>query len=94
MPRIHIIGASGSGTSALGAALASSLCCPQVDADALFWLPTGMLLGAKVSTADWWLWNQLPVTLGNFIGGFLFTGLFLYWTYKPVAEISCLHITS
>src|SRR4029077_5687890 len=49
----------------------------------MFMIPTGMMLGAKVSAADWWLWNQLPVTLGNFVGGFLFTGLFLYWTYKP-----------
>ncbi len=51
----------------------------------MFMIPTGILLGAKVSVTDWWLWNQLPVTLGNFIGGFLFTGLFLYWTYKPAA---------
>ncbi len=51
----------------------------------MFMIPTGMLLGAKVSFADWWLWNQLPVTLGNFVGGFVFTGLFLYWTYRPAA---------
>jgi formate/nitrite transporter len=51
----------------------------------MFMIPTGMLLGAKVSVSDWWLWNQLPVTLGNLVGGFLFTGLFLYWTYKPAA---------
>ncbi|MFI5337595.1 MAG: formate/nitrite transporter family protein, partial [Opitutales bacterium] len=49
----------------------------------MFIIPTGMMLGAKVSATDWWLWNQLPVTLGNFLGGFLFTGLFLYWTYRP-----------
>jgi formate/nitrite transporter len=49
----------------------------------MFLIPTGMLLGAKVSFSDWWLWNQLPVTLGNLVGGFLFTGLFLYWTYRP-----------
>lgn len=49
----------------------------------MFVIPTGMLLGAKVSIAQWWAWNQLPVTLGNFIGGFVFTGLFLYWTYRP-----------
>lgn len=49
----------------------------------MFVIPTGMLMGAKVSIGQWWLWNQLPVTLGNFIGGFLFTGLFLYWTYRP-----------
>ncbi len=49
----------------------------------MFLIPTGMLMGAKVSVADWWLWNQIPVTLGNLVGGMLFTGLFLYWTYGP-----------
>jgi formate transporter len=49
----------------------------------MFMIPTGIMLGAKVTISDWWLWNQLPVTLGNFVGGFLFTGLFLYWTYRP-----------
>lgn len=49
----------------------------------MFVIPTGMMLGAKVSLSDWWLWNQIPVTIGNLIGGFLFTGLFLYWTYPP-----------
>lgn len=49
----------------------------------MFVIPTGMLLGAKVSISDWWLWNQLLVTAGNFVGGFLFTGLALYLTLKP-----------
>jgi formate transporter len=49
----------------------------------MFVIPTGMMLGAKVSLSDWWIWNQIPVTIGNLIGGFLFTGLFLYWTYRP-----------
>jgi len=40
-------------------------------------------MGAKVSVADWWLWNQIPVTLGNLVGGFTFTGLAIYMTYKP-----------
>lgn len=52
----------------------------------MFIIPTGMMLGAKVSLADWWIWNQIPVTVGNLIGGFLFTGLFLYWTYRPAKE--------
>lgn len=51
----------------------------------MFVVPAGMMFGAKVSVADWWLWNQLPVTLGNFAGGFLFTGLALYLTLKPKA---------
>ena len=36
----------------------------------MFVIPTGMLMGAKVTVADWWLWNQIPVTLGNIVGGF------------------------
>jgi len=49
----------------------------------MFIIPTGMLMGAKVTVSDWWLWNQIPVTLGNLVGGFTFTGLALYVTYKP-----------
>ncbi len=52
----------------------------------MFVIPTGMMLGAKVGMLDWWLWNQIPVTLGNLVGGLFFTGLFLYWTYRPAAE--------
>jgi formate/nitrite transporter len=49
----------------------------------MFVIPLGMMLGAKVSFSDWWVWNQIPVTIGNFIGGFLFTGLALYLTHGP-----------
>ncbi|MGB8352545.1 MAG: formate/nitrite transporter family protein, partial [Chthoniobacteraceae bacterium] len=49
----------------------------------MFVIPTGMILGAKVSIADWLLWNQIPVTIGNIVGGFLFTGMALYLTHGP-----------
>jgi formate/nitrite transporter len=52
----------------------------------MFIIPTGMLMGARVTVSDWWLWNQIPVTLGNLVGGFAFTGLALYATYKPAAS--------
>jgi formate transporter len=52
----------------------------------MFIIPTGMMLGAKVSVYDWWVWNQIPVTLGNLVGGFVFTGLALYTTFKPAAQ--------
>ena len=52
----------------------------------MFVIPTGMLLGAKVSVSDWWLWNQIPVTLGNLAGGFCFTGFALYSTHRLRAE--------
>jgi adenylate kinase family enzyme len=40
MSRIHITGASGAGTSTLGAALALRLRHRHVDADSIYWLPT------------------------------------------------------
>lgn len=39
-PSIHITGASGSGVSTLGAALAARLGCVQLDTDSFYWLPT------------------------------------------------------
>lgn len=50
----------------------------------MFVIPVGMILGAQVSLSDWWFWNQIPVTLGNVFGGFIFTGLALYLTHKKV----------
>jgi formate/nitrite transporter FocA (FNT family) len=57
----------------------------------MFIIPTGMMMGAKVSVAQWWLWNQIPVTLGNIVGGFVFTGLALYATYKPRPLVETAH---
>jgi formate transporter len=47
----------------------------------MFVIPAGMLLGAHASAGDWWLWNQIPVTLGNVVGGLVFTGLALHLTH-------------
>ncbi|MDF9839236.1 MULTISPECIES: formate/nitrite transporter family protein [unclassified Paenibacillus] len=44
----------------------------------MFVIPAGMMLGANVSFADWWIWNGIPVLLGNLVGGVLFTGLLIY----------------
>jgi formate/nitrite transporter FocA (FNT family) len=51
----------------------------------MFVIPTGMLLGAKVSFAQWWIWNQIPVTIGNLVGGYLFTGAALYLAHAKHA---------
>ena len=51
----------------------------------MFLIPVGMLLGANVSVSTWWLWNQIPVTLGNLVGGMVFTGLAIYTTHRFVA---------
>jgi formate/nitrite transporter FocA (FNT family) len=49
----------------------------------MFVIPAGKLFGAPISLSEWWLWNQLPVTLGNLASGALLTGLALYFTYQP-----------
>jgi adenylate kinase family enzyme len=40
MPRIHILGASGSGTTTFGAAVAGLLHVRHLDTDSVFWMPT------------------------------------------------------
>ncbi len=40
LPRIHIIGASGSGTSTLGRQLAARLAVPMYDVDDFYWVPS------------------------------------------------------
>lgn len=47
----------------------------------MFVIPAGIFMGANVSIADWWLLNQLPVTLGNLVGGVLFTAIALYYSF-------------
>ena len=49
----------------------------------MFIIPAGMWMGAPVTVRDWWLWNQLPVTFGNLVGGFLFVGLPMFWLRAP-----------
>jgi len=49
----------------------------------MFVIPAGKLFGAPISLYQWWVWNQIPVTLGNIVSGVLLTGLALYVTYKP-----------
>ncbi len=48
----------------------------------MFIMPAAMMFGANISMSDWWVGNELPVTLGNLVGGFLFTGAALGWTYR------------
>ena len=52
----------------------------------MFVIPTAIMLGADITIADWWLWNQIPVTLGNIVGGAVFTGGILYATHYKKAK--------
>jgi len=51
----------------------------------MFVIPSGMMLGAPISIAQALLWNLLPVTIGNILGGALLTGMALYATYPTQA---------
>jgi len=51
----------------------------------MFVIPAGIMLGANVTIGDWWLWNEIPVILGNIVGGMLFTGMALYITARKKA---------
>jgi formate/nitrite transporter len=51
----------------------------------MFVIPAGMMLRAPVSLGQWWLWNQIPVTLGNIVAGAVFTGLAMYSTFRAGA---------
>merc|ERR1740123_506409 len=42
----------------------------------LFLLPAGLAFKCNTYTfAEWWLWNQIPVTIGNMFGGIVLTGM-------------------
>ena len=52
----------------------------------MFVIPAGVLLGAPVSLSNWWIWNQIPVTIGNLVAGAFFTGVALSVAHrKPQA---------
>jgi formate/nitrite transporter len=47
--------------------------------------PLGLMLGAPATVGEYLINNELPVTIGNLVGGFLFTGLALYLAYPGLA---------
>jgi formate transporter len=49
----------------------------------MFVFPIGMLSGADVTIGQWWMWNQIPVTLGNILGAMIFNSSLWYYIHKP-----------
>ncbi len=47
----------------------------------MFLFPFALIMGGKFSIMDYLLWNEIPVVLGNLVGGLAFTGLTLYATH-------------
>ena len=48
----------------------------------MFVIPTAIFLGADITVQQWIIWNQIPVTLGNIVGGAVFTGLLLHYANR------------
>jgi adenylate kinase family enzyme len=78
MPRIHILGASGSGTSTLGEAIANELVAQHFDTDDFYWLPTNPpfttprpaaerldLLGKTLATHPSWVLSGSALKWGD-----------------------------
>src|SRR5260370_38651436 len=58
----------------------------------LFLIPSEMMLGAPFSGGQWFFWNLLPVTIGNFFAGTLLPGMALYATYPAPAAPAANHV--
>ncbi|MCX5798376.1 MAG: formate/nitrite transporter family protein [Proteobacteria bacterium] len=48
----------------------------------MYFIPAGIMLGAKVTWGQFIQWNLIPVTIGNIVGGFLFIGAVYYYSFK------------
>ncbi len=51
----------------------------------MFLFPAGLMMGGNFSILDYFIWNEIPVVLGNLVGGLAFTGLTLYATHIKTA---------
>ena len=47
----------------------------------MFLFPFSLIMGGNFTIGDYLLWNELPVALGNLVGGLLFVGLAIYYTH-------------
>jgi formate/nitrite transporter FocA (FNT family) len=51
----------------------------------MFLFPFSMIMGGNFTVLDYLLWNELPVALGNLVGGLLFVGLPIYYTHAKAS---------
>lgn len=51
----------------------------------MFLFPSAMLMGGNFSIMDYMIWNEIPVVIGNLVGGLAFTGLTLFATHARTA---------
>lgn len=80
-PRIHISGASGTGASTLGRALAEALGVPFIDTDDIYWMPTSPRFTTKRSVAE--RLRHLAAAQGA--GGWIIAGSLSGWGDRAIA---------
>jgi len=51
----------------------------------MFLFPSALIMGGNFSIMDYLIWNEIPVVLGNLVGGISLTGLTLYTTHVKTA---------
>lgn len=51
----------------------------------MFLFPSGILLGGNFTWADYFIYNEIPVVLGNLVGGVTFVGAMIYATHYRTA---------
>jgi len=51
----------------------------------MFLFPSALIMGGNFSIMDYLVWNEIPVVLGNLVGGISLTGLTLYTTHMKTA---------
>ena len=52
----------------------------------MFLFPSGLMMGGAFSIGDYLVWNEIPVVLGNLVGGLTFTGMMLYSTHYRTSK--------
>ncbi|MFQ3789320.1 formate/nitrite transporter family protein [Halomonas sp. A29] len=53
----------------------------------MFLFPSALMLGGDFSIMDYMIWNEIPVVVGNLVGGISLTGLTLYATHVRTAPL-------
>ena len=54
----------------------------------MFFITAGMIMGAPITPTDMLVWDFLPVTIGNLIGGGFFVGSLFYFTHYKKEQVS------
>lgn len=59
----------------------------------MFLFPFSLIMGGNFTISDYLLWNELPVALGNLVGGLFFVGLMIYATHVKTSPKRKLNIS-